>query len=184
MAIFAVCERYSEDFRSWFSGYCLSFEIHVESSTTSGPTSKSRPPSTFCLLTGPLLPPLPLYSTQQPEQTFRNKNQIMFKTFYSLLISLRISFKLPPVAVRLHGVALSLTSSHPALLTHPVQLRCPPGCFSDTLILFLPQGFIFALSLPDFLHSSLLLLDLCFCPLAERPSLISPYKIVFFPASL
>lgn len=65
---------------------------------------------TFCLLRGPLLPLLPLYSAQQPEQTFRNKSQIMFKTFYSLLISFRTKFKLPTVAVRLHDVALSLTS--------------------------------------------------------------------------
>lgn len=95
---------------------------------------------TFCLLRGPLLPLLPLYSAQQPEQTFRNKSQIMFKTFYSLLISFRTKFKLPTVAVRLHDVALSLTSSYLTLLTHPVQLHCPSGCFSDTLNLFLSRA--------------------------------------------
>lgn len=122
---------------------------------------------TFCLLTGPPLPPLPLYSTQQPEQTFWNKSQIMFKTFYSLLISFRTKFKLPAVAVRLHDVALSLTSSYLTLLTHPVLFHCPSGCFWYTN-LFLSQGFIFALSLPDILHSSSLLLDLCLYPLCRE----------------
>lgn len=123
MAIFAVCHRYSEDFISWFSGYCLPFEIHVESTATFHFWCHLLVQSmiTFCLLTGPLLPPLPPVLYTAARANFSNKSQIMFKTFHSPPISFRIKFKFLTKTAILHVTALSLTSSYiTLLLTHPI----------------------------------------------------------------
>lgn len=132
--IFAICHRYTEDSKSWFNGYCLYFHRYLESNYFSLPPCYPLVQTTIILapnrFSASTLAPCAICSSQS--KFFKKWSDLVpsvFKTFYWLLISLRIKYKFPTEATRLYVIWPFLWPHITLFLSHPIPATLPSLLF-------------------------------------------------------